>query len=42
MIAIPSTLSGGEYNSGALATDTSRKLKQIFKPPMMIAAHHHP
>jgi len=32
MIAIPSTLSGGEYNSGALVTDTSRKLKQIFNP----------
>ena len=25
MIAIPSTLSGGEYNSGALVTDTRRK-----------------
>jgi maleylacetate reductase len=30
MIAIPSTLSGGEYNSGSLVTDTRRKLKQIF------------
>jgi len=38
MIAIPSTLSGGEYNSGALATDTSRKLKQIFNHPMMMRA----
>src|SRR6201995_3752729 len=36
MIAIPSTLSGGEYNSGALVTDTRRKLKQIFNPPMMM------
>ncbi|MGY3692509.1 maleylacetate reductase [Bradyrhizobium sp. USDA 3240] len=36
MVAIPSTLSGGEYNSGALVTDTSRKLKQIFNHPMMM------
>jgi maleylacetate reductase len=36
MIAIPSTLSGGEYNSGSLVTDTSRKLKQIFNHPMMM------
>jgi maleylacetate reductase len=36
MTAIPSTLSGGEYNSGALVTDTSRKLKQIFNHPMMM------
>src|SRR6476620_11828841 len=36
MIAIPSTLSGGEYNSGSLVTDTRRKLKQIFNHPMMI------
>lgn len=36
MIAIPSTLSGGEYNSGALVTDTRRKLKQIFHHPMMM------
>ncbi|MCC8981794.1 iron-containing alcohol dehydrogenase [Bradyrhizobium acaciae] len=36
MIAIPSTLSGGEYNSGALVTDTGRKLKQIFNHPMMM------
>lgn len=36
MIAIPSTLSGGEYNSGALVTDSSRKLKQIFNHPMMM------
>jgi len=36
MIAIPSTLSGGEYNSGALVTDTRRKLKQIFNHPMMM------
>lgn len=36
MIAIPSTLSGGEYNSGALVTDARRKLKQIFNHPMMM------
>src|SRR5262249_41761898 len=36
MIAIPSTLSGGEYNSGALVTDTRRKLKQIFNHPLMM------
>ncbi|MEW6645097.1 MAG: iron-containing alcohol dehydrogenase [Pseudomonadota bacterium] len=36
MIAIPSTLSGGEYNSGALVTDVGRKLKQIFNHPMMM------
>jgi len=36
MIAIPSTLSGGEYNSGALVTDTGRKLKQIFNHPMIM------
>jgi maleylacetate reductase len=36
MIAIPSTLSGGEYNSGSLVTDTRRKLKQIFNHPRMM------
>ena len=36
MIAIPSTLSGGEYNSGSLVTDTRRKLKQIFNHQMMM------
>src|SRR6267154_3602095 len=36
MIAIPSTLSGGEYNSGSLVSDTRRKLKQIFNHPMMM------
>ena len=36
MIAIPSTLSGGEYNSGSLVTDSRRKLKQIFNHPMMM------
>ena len=39
MIAIPSTLSGGEYNSGTLVTDTRRKLKQIFNHPMMMPLH---
>lgn len=36
MIAVPSTLSGGEYNAGTLVTDTRRKLKQIFHHPMMM------
>lgn len=36
MIAIPSTLSGGEYNAGSLVTDTRRKLKQIFHHPLMM------
>ena len=36
MVAVPSTLSGGEYNSGTLVTDTRRKLKQIFSHPMMM------
>ena len=36
MIAIPSTLSGGEYNSGTLVTDSRRKLKQIFSHPLMM------
>ena len=36
MIAIPSTLSGGEYNAGCLVTDTERKLKQTFFDPFMM------
>lgn len=36
MIAVPTTLSGGEYNSGSLVTDTRRKLKQIFNHPLMM------
>src|SRR5258708_14539603 len=36
MIAVPSTLSGGEYNAGTLVTDTRRKLKQIFQHPLMM------
>jgi maleylacetate reductase len=36
MIAIPSTLSGGEYNAGCLVTDTRRNLKQTFFHPMMM------
>jgi maleylacetate reductase len=36
MIAIPSTLSGGEYNAGSLVTDTDRKLKQTFFHPLMM------
>src|ERR1700692_735929 len=43
MIAIPSTLSGGEYNSGTLVTDTRRKLKQTdLQPSDDDAADHHP
>jgi maleylacetate reductase len=36
MIAVPSTLSGGEYNAGCLVTDTKRKLKQTFFHPKMM------
>lgn len=36
MMAIPSTLSGGEYNAGCLVTDTDRKLKQTFFHPLMM------
>lgn len=36
MIAVPTTLSGGEYNAGALVTDTRRKWKQIFYHPAMM------
>ena len=36
MIAVPSTLSGGEYNAGCLVTDTVRKLKQTFFHPLMM------
>jgi alcohol dehydrogenase class IV len=36
MIAIPSTLSGGEYNAGCLVTDTKRNLKQTFFDPFMM------
>jgi maleylacetate reductase len=36
MIAIPTTLSGGEYNAAALVTDTTRKLKQSFFHPQMM------
>ena len=35
-VAIPTTLSGGEYNAGSLVTDTRRKLKQIFYHPQMM------
>jgi maleylacetate reductase len=35
-IAVPTTLSGGEYNAGALVTDTKRKWKQIFYHPHMM------
>jgi maleylacetate reductase len=36
MIAIPSTLSGGEYNAGCLVTDEERKLKQTFFHPLLM------
>lgn len=36
MIAVPSTLSGGEYNAACLVTDTQRKLKQSFFHPLMM------
>jgi maleylacetate reductase len=36
MIAIPSTLSGGEFNAGCLVTDTNRQLKQTFFHPLMM------
>lgn len=36
MVAVPSTLSGGEYNAGSLVTDTRRQLKQIFYHPLMM------
>lgn len=36
MIAVPTTLSGGEYNAGSLVTDSQRKLKQIFHHPLMM------
>lgn len=35
-IVVPSTLSGGEYNAGALVTDTRRDWKQIFHHPLMM------
>lgn len=35
MIAVPSTLNGGEFNAGALVTDDVRQLKQIFFHPKM-------
>jgi maleylacetate reductase len=36
MIAIPSSLSGGEYNAACLVTDTRRDLKQTFHHPNMM------
>jgi len=36
MIAVPSSLSGGEYNAASLVTDTRRKLKQTFFHPLMM------
>ena len=36
MIAVPSTLSGGEYNAGCLVTDARRRLKQTFFHPLMM------
>lgn len=36
MVAVPSTLSGGDYSSSSLVTDERRKLKQIFFHPLMM------
>jgi alcohol dehydrogenase class IV len=36
MIAVPSTLNGGEFNGGCLVTDERRKLKQTFFHPLMM------
>ncbi|HEY0646263.1 iron-containing alcohol dehydrogenase [Phenylobacterium sp.] len=35
-IVVPTTLSGGEYNAGALVTDTRRDWKQVFHHPLMM------
>ncbi|HSZ52336.1 MAG TPA: iron-containing alcohol dehydrogenase [Caulobacteraceae bacterium] len=35
-VVVPTTLSGGEYNMGALVTDTSRGWKQTFAHPEMM------
>ena len=36
MVAVPSTLNGGEFNSGCLVTDTRRRHKQTFGHPVMV------
>ncbi|GAA4333983.1 iron-containing alcohol dehydrogenase [Variovorax defluvii] len=36
MIAVPSTLNGGEFNGGCLVTDERRRLKQTFFHPLMM------
>jgi maleylacetate reductase len=36
MVAVPSTLSGGDYSASSLVTDERRKLKQIFFHPLMM------
>lgn len=36
-IAVPTTLSGGEYSSGAGATDPARKMKDMYLAPDMCA-----
>jgi len=36
MIAVPSTLSGGEYNAGTLVTDPRHKLKETFFHELMM------
>jgi hypothetical protein len=41
-IAIPTTLSGGEYNSQAGCTNPLKKVKQSFRPRAACAARHHP
>ncbi|MBM3342329.1 MAG: iron-containing alcohol dehydrogenase [Betaproteobacteria bacterium] len=35
-IAIPTTLSGGEFQAGGGGTDTRRKVKQSFKHPLLV------
>lgn len=35
IIAVPSTLNGGEYNAACLVTDTVRSIKQTFFHPLM-------
>jgi maleylacetate reductase len=36
MIAIPTTLSAGEFSAGAGCTDTARRVKESFSHPLMI------
>lgn len=36
MIAIPTTLSGGDFNRSAGVTDTRTKLKELYRHPLMV------